>query len=533
MSEEFEHMDASFQKMAQEFKVPYNPSYWLEVKSKLDDDVLDSAFKTAAGSVMVPPSFSSVADDIDNAFMDDAFTSAANNQSAAYSAAFFTEMEADLGNIQMDEAFVEGTKSMKATYQPHFWGPADAALQKEGLHYEYSSAYWNDAKRMLDTVDRKGFFLKWSAIATLLLLLSFGSVGLLNNTEETSYLSLKGIDEMSIASADYSNNKDYISNESLKEIVLNSFNNYNFTSNNEVTAIGPSNSNYNHSTSTSTFENTNSLFTINSSHNSNLVNQNRESNNEVDLLEDEMGLLADHIDESLINKIENSEHDISELNANPAKIEKFMLSNVHSLSYIGHIGVGNRYGFAEFVPTWRNTFGLEYMNTSYSNRRNFEFGGSFLINHIRQNSLGTERRVNVFTKEGDVNKSWYKLQLIDMIYANVNFLMNYKLDERNKLKFGIGVERLLSVKSNMSYKIHGDEEITTVNNNWGVKEGLNPFDLKVSLGYECQLSNRFSLQLMGNYGLLDRSDDEFLLNSFDDHELNITVGIKYTFMRNL
>ena len=181
----------------------------------------------------------------------------------------------------------------------------------------------------------------------------------------------------------------------------------------------------------------------------------------------------------------------------------------------------------------RNTFGFEYMNTSYRRHRNFEFGASFLVNHVRQNSLGTERRVNVFTKEGSVNTSWYKLQLIDMLYGNVNLLVNYKINERNKIKFSFGVERLFAVKSNMSYLIHGDESITTVNNNWGVKDGLSNYDLKISVGYERQLTNRFSLQVVGNYGLMDRSDDNFLLDTFKDHETNVTIGIKYTFLRNI
>ena len=109
----------------------------------------------------------------------------------------------------------------------------------------------------------------------------------------------------------------------------------------------------------------------------------------------------------------------------------------------------------------------------------------------------------------------------------------YKINKRNKVKFSFGVERLFAVKSNMSYLIHGDECITTVNNNWGVKDGLNNYDLKISVGYEHQLTNRFSLQVVGNYGLMDRSDNDFLLDTFKDHETNVTIGIKYTFLRNI
>ena len=36
--------------------------------------------------------------------------------------------------------------------------------------------------------------------------------------------------------------------------------------------------------------------------------------------------------------------------------------------------------------------------------------------------------------------------------------------------------------------------ITTVNNNWGVKDGLNKIDARIGVGYEWQFSNRFALQ---------------------------------------
>jgi hypothetical protein len=171
------------------------------------------------------------------------------------------------------------------------------------------------------------------------------------------------------------------------------------------------------------------------------------------------------------------------------------------------------------------------MHKGYGKMRNLEFGGAITINHARQNDFGTERRVNVFNKEGGVDKFWYKLQLKDMIYTSVSGVASYSLSRRQNLRLSLGVDYLLFVQSNMSYQVEADKGITTVNNNWGVKDGLNKFDLRMGVGYEYQFSQRFAGQVNGNFGFFDRTDDQFIEKSFFDQEMSITVGFKYTFLR--
>jgi len=144
----------------------------------------------------------------------------------------------------------------------------------------------------------------------------------------------------------------------------------------------------------------------------------------------------------------------------------------------------------------------------------------------------------MFSDLGKVIGSWSKVQFTDIFYANANFLTHYKLSDKNKLKLGFGIERLVGIKSNTAYFIPEEDGIRTVNNNWGVEEGFNNNDFRVSLGYEYKISNQLSLQLDGNFGLLDRTDDLFFENanfgqSIFDRETNVMIGLKYTIFRKI
>lgn len=185
MSDANKYMDESFRKMSEEFKVSYDKSFWEEAKAKLENDSLDSAFREAAAQFSAASigGMELASESLSDAFMDEAFKEAASKMSVTYDAAYWSQMEANQADLQMDDAFHTASKELKASYNPAFWGDADIALQQEGLHYEYDSAYWNEAKELLDKADRKSFFRRWAAAAVLLLLISFAGVnsGLITN----------------------------------------------------------------------------------------------------------------------------------------------------------------------------------------------------------------------------------------------------------------------------------------------------------------------------------------------------------------
>jgi len=589
MIDEDKYMDDQFKKASEDLKFPYQGSFWDDVESKLADESLDSAFKSASEKAMFVPQMD-LTESMDDAFLDESFKSAADVP-VDYNASYWEQFQANLPLIQQDEAFLYASNSTVTPYQPHYWSDADVALQNEGLHYEYKSAYWNEAKVLLDKSDRGIFFLKWSAVAAILLLLSFGGIYQATNDEQI----------LADGNSEPTNKLNLSSNTNQNEANLIFVNQENFAA---AILASDLNSNTVISNANSTTENnsnhtnlTNRLTNQNSSIN-NPTNQFVEPSNRINLsaintyapalsMNDEPMLSSQFdrgindseilnaneiiIENDLVNFSEgvpnlNSQTETIDLNSqsensqvdfglfnklsvddiskidnekNPTyirpliKIEKFKLDPTHNLSFISQIGLGNKYGTTELTPSWRTSFGFEYMRTSFGRMRNFEFGASLMMNHVRQNDFGTERRVNVFQNDGGVEKFWYKLQIKDMLFANVNAICNYRINQNHKIKLSVGVDYLVFVQSNMSYQTKADQGITTVNNNWGVTDGLNKLDLKVGAGYEWQICNRIAVQANASYGFFDRTDNTFLQNTISEHEMNVTLGIKYTLFRKI
>jgi hypothetical protein len=174
--EDDKNMDEAFVRMSEDFQVTYNESFWEDARINLENESLDSAFRAAADTGVVLPGIMSL-EDLDDAFMDDAFRDAALANSVTYSPSFWSDFQMVENQLQMDEAFQEAAQAVDVNYSPIFWEDANDELVKEGLHYEYTPAYWNEARVLLDQSDRRIFFARWSAVAILLILISFIGIG--------------------------------------------------------------------------------------------------------------------------------------------------------------------------------------------------------------------------------------------------------------------------------------------------------------------------------------------------------------------
>jgi hypothetical protein len=548
MSEESKHMDDSFKRMSEEMKVSYNQAFWKDAEAKLNDAKLDDAFRAAALGSVAAPSFIS-GEGMDDLFMDDAFVDAASQQSMPYSSEFFNEFEETQGDMLMDDAFTTAASASVVDYLPKYWDGANQALTEEGLHYEYDSQYWDEARSLLDKSDRRIFFMKWSAVAALLLLFSLG--GLMNSESSSEFdiatlkmsneVNQNGIDKSLTAQSDI-NVSELLSIKEAKEFEMDNGN-----ASDAVNGIQDSNNelaeNVSNLLAEGEVESSPVLYFEETSHDLTEKDLDRKSINVnsaefaalniVEANNNSNSLLKDDIDKLTSPEMGLEFIAQNNLNSPLVKIEKYTPKATHNFSLVALGGIGNKWGSEDYIPTLRTSGGLEYMRSSFGRMRNFEFGGYLGFNHVRQNKLGTERRTSVYESNGEVSKYWYKISIKDMIFANANFLMNYRLSDKHKIKFGVGYEHKLAVNSNMSFKDSKSDEITTVNNNWGVKNGVRNSDVKVSLGYEFQLTNAFAFQLNGNFGLFDRTDNEFLNNSLKDNEMNVSIGLKYTFMRKI
>lgn len=548
MSVEDKNMDDIFRAAAQEQKLNYKADYWNEMKANLDDAALDEAFRHAADTFMVTAP-ADVSHSLDDALLDGTFHTAATNQNVAYSSAAWAEFLKHEEILFQDEAFLAASNLVTADYHPAYWTEADTALQNEGLHFEYKSEYWNQARILLDKGDRNVFFYRWASVAAILLLLSGGAFFFVND----AYVGLARNQNRHELNHDYHQNN--LSNQSLT-VLTNDIETESINHNLDENFTSQLNHEFRHQSGHE-----------NGEHGDLTLSGEDGSDNGSDMPDNGSGISDDSSESLAVNQagsdnnaeldqVENSEnvHEIltSDFTAPPTKFSTIAINKIqreddvfnvpqieienytnlpdHSVSLIGQAGLGNKYGEYELTPSWRTSVGFEYKRTSHNRLRNFEFGGQFSFNHVRQNDFGTERRVSVFNHAGGVDKFWYKLQLKDMIYANTSFLLSYQIDRRQNLRLTLGADYLVFVQSNMSYQNEPDAGITTVNNNWGVKDGIKKFDMRMGVGYEFELNQRFAVQLNGSAGLFDRSDDEFIHDEFKDREMNVTLGIKYTFV---
>lgn len=563
MSEANKYMDDSFRKMSEEFKASYDSSFWEQAKVQLENSSLDDAFRQAADNVSSFASADIASESLADAFMADAFKDAAAKVAVTYDSEFWDEMSEAEAELNMDDAFSSASKKIKANYNPVYWGDANSALEEEGLHYEYNSVYWDEAKLLLDKADRRLFFAKWAGIAALLLLIS--TAGLKLGTDAV-YTNTSRSFEKTVAPKNVGGtNNEALTNANDESLVL---------ANEDLVQNDISSPQINETESNETIQ---SLISQETSVNSE-VNERvfKETENEIiaqpseeiisnDIIRSPEIILADVnvVDnsdaenstelnneirerQSLVHieriKTEQDQYNSENILANSmVEIDKIRLKPTHMLSLIGGLGLGKGFGVDPSYTMPRAYAGIEYLTRSFGKMKRFEFGGSLTIQGIREDGLIREKRTVRYLENTDSTSSWSKLKINDLLYVNANFLMNYRVSNKHILKFGVGVDHLLGVRSNMAYFIGGTKDATTeqqnirtVNNNWGVENGILKNDLKFSLGYEFRLNHNLSVQSTFNYGVFDRTEDDFYKqNATFDNEMNVTLGIRYTFFNKI
>lgn len=561
MLEEDKNMDEAFVRMSEDYQVAYNKSFWEDVRVNLENESLDAAFRAAADTGFVLPSMSSL-NDLDDAFMDDAFRDAALVNSASYSPSFWSEFQQVESQLQMDEAFLEATQSVEVNYSPLFWSDANDELVKEGLHYEYTPAYWNEARVLLDQSDRRIFFARWSAVAILLILISFVGIGYQptqafvqksaqihgNQKENGNTLQLTFGNSTSNLADTYSRTTQPIGLRS--NVHTNSNEESNLPNHSNLTATSFTNYGTNftnvlvdqHGNEPNLNEQENTNLTVfpdltegelnengspNSAQNNQLVatvfNHQLEKSNEFVFVEH----FPIHINQLPTNKI-----DESTLKAALVVIEPKHLEPSHSVSLLAGAGAGKSFGSTDLLLTKRVYGGLNYNHHGLGTFKKLDWGVRLTVNYTAFDELEVENQSVNYKIDGSYSRSWSHLQIRESYYINPSLYASYQLNRRNNLRVGLGMEQLVGVKSNMAYKLNDDLGIKTVNNNWGVKNGIKKQDFELSLGYEFKLKDYLGIQMSLNCGLFDRTDDTFFRQlNVKDRETSLTFGLNYTLFR--
>lgn len=571
MSAEDNYMDESFRKMSENVQATYHKDFWNKALNQLENDSLDDAFRAAA-QVPIMPDFEAGGEGLADVFMEEAFRDAADNVAVVYDPAFWSELEAAEPDLAMDEAFNEAANQVVVNYSPLFWGDANSALEKEGLHYEYQHAYWDEARDLLDKADRKLFFTKWTSVAIVLLLVSFFG---LNSTYN---FNLSKVDRIELK-AQHLQNK-FLTNHSNSRTVspsnANSADQESWNAGNETADTqpsthsdladkrseslqytqgidGPSNLNDNtdgrseyginaavevaqgnvRQNAQSTHETEEVVDRLNQNQYSQILNHEMQALAPINRSDAEM-LVMNEVTLLPVAKEDYQSERIPHIELNPLELKPF-----HQISLVGLIGLGKNYGANTYLLTKRYGARLEYVYAGSKGFRaakpgHFEWGAHLGFNYVECDGLGIENQVKQYKTNGEVEKYWRNLQIFDLFYANISVFANYSLNNHHKFRVGVGVDHLFAVQSNMAYRMDDDKGIQTVNNNWGVQDGLSINDFKASFGYEYMFNTNWAFQLNFTSGILNRTKNEFFnLPNGRNLEQNLTIGIRRTLFTKL
>ena len=139
---------------------------------------MDSRFKNLDSELNFTPDkgqMDAFFNQFDTAAMDNAFVEASQNMQYPYALAYWDNYVSQEGQLIQDVNFAEAAFNYNTAYHPMYWNAAQEVLADEGLHYQYKSAYWSEAQKLLIAAERSVFFSRWIAIASVLLLIGFGS----------------------------------------------------------------------------------------------------------------------------------------------------------------------------------------------------------------------------------------------------------------------------------------------------------------------------------------------------------------------
>jgi hypothetical protein len=225
---------------------------------------------------------------------------------------------------------------------------------------------------------------------------------------------------------------------------------------------------------------------------------------------------------------------IGEYNLKPllVTIEPKVLSQSQSISVLAGAGLGKSFGSSDLLLTKRIYGGVAYNHQGLGKFKRFDWGARVTLNYNQFDELEAENQSINYKADGTYSRSWSHVQMRESYYVNPSIYSSFRINKKNIFRVGVGMEQLVAVRSNMAYKLNDDLGIQTVNNNWGVKNGMKKQDFQFSLGYEFKIKDYLGLEMSMNYGMFDRTDDTFFRQlNVKDRETTLTFGLNYTLLR--
>ncbi|HIP37473.1 MAG TPA: hypothetical protein EYG85_11525 [Crocinitomix sp.] len=542
----FENMDKRFKSIENELKFSYDKNYWEQVESELDNSDLDAAFNKAVQKSTI---FSNIDfNEIDDAFLDDAFVNAAKQIQYSYSPTYWNEFKDIESTLYYNDAFVTAAALNKVVYDPNYWKDADFELRKEGLHYEYKPEYWAEVEKLLIQDDRNGFFFKWGVAATILLLFSFFTYKLTNvNIENTQFIAKTNNTKntkLSDVKKSLNNSNTEKSNTLITHYqsadknknVSHVINNQTIPSTAKVESkkqkVSQSSEKLNQKDEIRKVEHSEQKNNIKTTQNTPISNLTENNTKENDIINDDKTNTNNF---NNINQIYLNHKDLTHVSYKNRQHETLNSSidltqkggSTHSLGVELSKGVGNNFNSNNSM-SFRNALYLSYQFKPLKTKFNsFSYGIDAGIYHQNLNDYVYETNYTVYRLDGNVDHYWYKMVYKDVLYFSVKPTIYFNLNSKHRIKLAPGIDKLTTLRLNMQYKVNEDIP-TEENNKWGLNKGFNDLDFNVNLGYEFQVNSKIYFTINARYGIIDKTNDNYLKKSKNDIDKSLLLGLKYT-----
>lgn len=456
---------------------------------------------------------------LDNHDLDQAFVSGSALSASNYSADYWNEYLAKEQTYYQDANFQDATKLSKSQYESKYWVEAEKALAEGGLNFRYQSAYWKEAETLLLAANKKTFFKRWAAIASILLLIGISSSGLISKFNK----------EMPLNETNLSNiNKHFlrpvnpISTNPIADII---------TSKTDLPKTN--NSNIKNNISSNHSRSNNQLTSRNL-----IENQTISRNPIINSKNPDIKITSSEAGSTEIFK-PNKRSEIPKIKRNlPTEIliaskmtdDNESLIGIKEKSRNRFINIGLKIGSGLGNSIRQNEF--------LSLRQNIESEFSFKLprKNIPQFNfiLGVNREfLNGFSYSegrvrhldaGPVNHYNYQYNFKSVLKGHIAIITKFDISKRQSINFGLGIEKYLTAELEMIEK-----ENDIINNQdyaWGVNSVFNTKNKFVRIGYEYAINEFLFVNVDSKIGFNNKINPIYKTES-TQKEKSITISLKY------
>ena len=191
-----------------------------------------------------------------------------------------------------------------------------------------------------------------------------------------------------------------------------------------------------------------------------------------------------------------------------AMITNAPVGNVKDRKYIG-------FGF-------RGGIGYSYVKNNWG----LETGVNFLVRNAINHQTCEVQKIYGSRLYEIEQKSNYK----NMMSLEIPLLATYSI---NKHRIGLGASGVynFALQSTLTESNLQEDTEVLVRNNYGVRDGITPFDLRLQLNYQYQLNKKFSVGLNAQFGLVNQIDRSVIADSKGYRDINATVFLKYNIFK--